>query len=210
MILSHRRTLESRYISPRPLRPTGPGPTATRQESPLRHPCVLPSLVRPRCQALPGTARLQPLEPPSRPPPVRLRPSALHTLGIRPTGPRPIRWHSSRPSAPPTVPCPTRPSGPRPTGSLPVGPPGSRRSGLMRVCFPRVTPSDPGPPVRSHASVRPTHPPVSSHVDFPTPARPARSVPVASGPWPSQGFPLSSRPARPTNRLTTNDRGTWY
>ena len=33
---------------PRPLRPTGPGPTATHQESPLRHPCVLPSLVPPR------------------------------------------------------------------------------------------------------------------------------------------------------------------
>ena len=145
MILSHRRTLDPRYISPRPLRPTGPGPTATRQESPLRHPCVLPSLVRPRCQALPGTARLQPLEPPSRPPPFRLRPSALHTLGIRPTGPRPTRWHSSRPSAPPAVPCPTRPSGPRPTGRLPVGPPGSRRSG-------------PRPPDRHRSDIRPTAP----------------------------------------------------
>ena len=80
-------------------------------DSPLRHPSVPPRL--------------------SRSPPVRLRPPGLPTLGIRTTTPLPVRWPSSRPSAPPdSAPCPTRPSGPRPTGRLPVGPPGSRRSSL--------------------------------------------------------------------------------
>ena len=182
-----------------------------------------PPGIAPPTSVRPSLARPAPLTGPTRPPPVCNHWNRHH--GPRPSGSarRPsTRWASARPAparsggtAParqPPRPSPARPDRPvpaRPVASLsvhpaPAGPAPVRPTGTaptfarIDVCFPRITPSDPGPPVRSHASARPTHPPVSSHVAFPTPAQPAHSVPVASGPWPSQGFPLRSRPARPT------------